>query len=260
MKSFRRAFICELIKALHSKVTLLVAVAASIGPLVSGVFMLILKNPEQAREMGIIGTKARLAGSADWQSLLGMLMQTTIAGSVIFAFMMAWIFGREFSDRTTRLWLAVPTPRSAVVAAKLIVSSGWSAILVVWMFLLGVIMGFIVDIPGFSEGALLDAAISVAVTGLMTIALLLPVAFIASIGRGYLSALGYALLTLAIAQIAGALGWGAVIPWSVPALYCGAAGSSKDLLGVESYIIVALTSLAGLIGTLIWWKQADQTR
>ena len=69
--------------------------------------MIILKDPEQARAMGLIGAKAQLtAGVADWPTFFSMLLQGTAGGgAILFAFITAWVFGREFSDHTAKeLW------------------------------------------------------------------------------------------------------------------------------------------------------------
>src|SRR5262245_48736001 len=62
------------------------------------------------------------------------------------------------------------------------------------------------------------------------------------------------------AQIVAALGWGAWFPWSVPALFSGLAGPRAAQVGLQSYVLVALTCAAGLVGTVAWWHSADQTR
>jgi hypothetical protein len=49
---------------------------------------------------------------------------------------------------------------------------------------------------------------------------------------GFRCPMGFATFTLFIAQIMGVLGWGAVFPWSVPALYSGVAGSQSSGLGI----------------------------
>lgn len=85
-----------------------------------------------------------------------------------------------------------------------------------------------------------------------------PVAFVASYGRGYLPALGFAIFTVFLGQISGVLGWGGYVPWAIPALYSGAAGPRADFLFPGSFPIVIVTSLLGLIATFWWWKTADQ--
>jgi ABC-2 type transport system permease protein len=94
----------------------------------------------------------------------------------------------------------------------------------------------------------------------MTLLLMTPVAFIASMGRGYLPPLGFAVLTIFLAQVIAATGWGDWFPWAVPALFSGAAGARAELMGVHSYILVILAGIAGLAATFYWWRTADQTR
>ena len=64
--------------------------------------MIILKDPDRARQLGLLGPKAQLfGGTADWPSILGLLSQAVaVGGAVLFAFLTAWVFGREFADRT----------------------------------------------------------------------------------------------------------------------------------------------------------------
>ena len=111
--------------------------------MVSGLFMVILKDPEAARSLGLIGTKAQLtAGTADWPTFLGMLGQAVaVGGAVLFAFLTAWVFGREFADRTIRDLLAIPTSRRAVVLAKAIVVAGWGIAISAWVLAVGMAIG-----------------------------------------------------------------------------------------------------------------------
>ena len=101
----------ELLKARRSVAPALTALAFTIAPLVGGLFMYILADPERARRMGLIGQKAQLAGGgSDWTAYFGFLAQAaTVGGFVLFAFVVAWVFGREFSDGTVRYLLALPT-------------------------------------------------------------------------------------------------------------------------------------------------------
>ena len=49
-------------------------------------------------------------------------------------------------------------------------------------------------------------------------------------------------------------------PPATPALYAGMAGPDYADLGWNSYLIVLLTSITGMIATLAWWELADQTK
>ena len=60
MSAFLSALWVENLKARRSKVPWLTALGFSLFPLMGGLFMIILKNPEKALSMGFIGAKARL--------------------------------------------------------------------------------------------------------------------------------------------------------------------------------------------------------
>jgi ABC-2 type transport system permease protein len=261
VSGFPAALYGELLKARRSRVPLVTVLGFSLAPIAAGVFLFILQNPQRARAWGLLGAKAQLTlGAADWPTLIGFLSQATaVGGLVVFAFVAAWVFGREFPDRTVRQLLALPTSRSAIVAAKLTVVGLWCALLTAWIFGLGLAVGTLLGLPGGSPALLRQAIGNLAGTALLTIALQSGAAFLASAGRGYLAPLGFALLTVFLAQILAALGFGGLFPWSVPALYSGVAGPRAGLVGAGGFLAVALTSLAGLVATFLWWRRADQT-
>ena len=185
MNSFRAAFWAEWLKASRSKITPLTAAAFVLLPLVGGLFMLILKNPDQARAMGLIGAKAQLtAGVADWPTYFGILGQgAAIAGAIVFALITAWVFGREFSDRTVKELLALPTPRATIVAAKFVLIALWAQALSLLVFVLGMIIGSAVDIPGWSAELQVSGFVRLMLTGLLTVMLTPFVALFASAGH-----------------------------------------------------------------------------
>lgn len=98
------------------------------------------------------------------------------------------------------------------------------------------------------------------VTACLVIGEIFPIAFFASIGRGYLLPMGIALLGLVLTNIIIYAGWGSFCPWAIAALYAGLAGQREVNLAPVSYLIVIITGLAGIVGTCLWWKFADQAR
>jgi ABC-2 type transport system permease protein len=246
----------------RSRVPLFTSVGFSFVALVDGLFMIIMKDPEAARKMGLISAKAQLlAGTADWPTFFSVLAQAVaVGGAILFAIITIWMFGREFSDHTVKELLALPTSRETIVAAKFVIVAVWTLMLTIFVFLIGLIIGKLVDIPGWSTELLRSAFGDVIGSGMLTILLLPFVALMASAGRGYLPSFGWMILTVAMSQIAAITGWGDWFPWSVPALFSGAAGPRADLLGWYSYAIVILTGLLGLAATFYWWRAADQTR
>jgi len=261
MSALREAFGVELHKSRRSRVPWGIAIGFSLAPLVGGLFMVILKDPETARRLGLLGTKAQLVGgSADWPTYLGLLSQAmAVGGGVLFAFLTAWVFGREFADRTVRNMLALPTSRRMIVSAKALVVVTWGIAISAWITLLGFAVGAAVSIPGFTPQLATGALGTIAVIALMIIGLQATTAFFASAGRGYIPPLAWAVLTMAVAQILAVLGHGAVFPWAVPAIVSGAAGPEGEVASLASYLIVAITVAIGLAATVTWWERADQT-
>jgi ABC-type transport system involved in multi-copper enzyme maturation permease subunit len=267
MTTFLTAFWAESLKAFRSKVPLATVLGFSIFPIVGGVFMLIMKDPEKARAMGLIGAKAQLlsGGSVDWQSYLDFLsVGTAGAGVIFFAFIVAWVFGREFSDHTVKELLAIPTRRETIVGAKFLLAILWMQALGLLVFLLGLAVGAAISLPGGSSEVVWTSFGSLMLSTFLT-ALLTPlVALFASAGRGYLPPLAWAFATLGAAQIAGLMGWGDRFPWAVPGMismmFSVVYGQKAEGVGIHSYVLVVLTSLIGIAATIAWWRNADQSK
>ena len=94
--------------------------------------------------------------------------------------------------------------------------------------------------------------------GILVLALQPVTALFASVGRGYIPGLAWAVLTVAAAQVMAVLGWGAAFPWAVPALVSGAGGAAVGDVPSASLVLVAATGLLGLAAVAWWWRRADQ--
>ena len=262
MNNFSAALFAETLKMRRSKVPLISAIGYSMAPLAGGLFMIILKDPEAARAMGLISAKAQLmVGVADWSSFLGFLAQAVAAGGmVLFSILTIWVFGREFSDHTVKELLALPTSRETIVAAKFTVIVVWSLTMTLLIFGLGLVVGDLLALPGWSTELLNSSFTGILGAAVLTIPLMSFVALLASVGRGYLPPFGWTIFSLVMANLSAILGWGDWFPWAIPGLFSGAAGPRAEQLGPHSYIVLILASLIGLAGTFYWWRNADQTR
>lgn len=262
MNGFLAALWAETLKAYRSKVLLFTVMGFSLIPLAGGLFLIILKDPEAAKSMGLITTKAQITvGAADWPAFFNLLMQAVAAGGVIlFSIIPIWVFGREFSEHTVKELLSLPTSRELIVSAKFLVTAVWALVLTLFLFGMGLLVGHLVVIPGWSTELVQTAFVDMIAGAALTFAMLPFVAFFASLGGGYLLPFGWTFLTLFIAQIMLRLGWGDWFPWSIPALFSGMAGPRAETIGLHSYIVVIVTGLLGSAATFYWWRTADQTR
>ena len=97
-------------------------------------------------------------------------------------------------------------------------------------------------------------------TAFLTVALATTYALAASWGRGYLPAVAALFLTLFIAQIVSAVGYGGWFPWSVPSLLSGVAGPDQATATPAGIASVLLVALAASAATVLWWQHADHDR
>jgi ABC-2 type transport system permease protein len=257
----RTVIATEILKLRRSKVTWLSLLAFSLGPIAGGLFMWIAKEPERAARLGLLGTKADLAGlEASWPALLTLLTQMIgIAGVLLLAVITAYVFGREYADGTAKNLLALPVGRHWFVLAKLVVVLAWWSGLVTCVTAETFAVGWAVGLKGLSPAVaagLADILLAASVAYLLAP----PVAWMALLGRGYLPPLGFALAMLVIGNVLGATGWGRWFPWSIVPLFAGVAGPREETLAPGSLLVVGLTFLAGVTGTLLQLRWADNTQ
>ena len=249
----------ELRKAIRSRMPLWTALGSLFMPLGIAFLIFVAKNPEISQKLGLVSAKANLMAysATDWPAYLRLYGQMIAAGGFfLFVLVISWVFGREFADGTLKDLLAVPVPRSSILLAKFIVVAIWSAGLTMVIFIVGLVMGAIIKLPGGSISVILQGSILLLITAGLVIVVVMPFALFASIGRGYLLPLGMAVLLLMMTNLVAIAGWGEYFPWAVPGLYA----QGKSSLTPISYWIVLLTGLAGMIATYLWWKYADQNR
>jgi len=258
MNSLHTAFITECMKLRRSRIFWITVVIFSIIPLMMGLMIFVAKHPEMAAKLGMVGTKALLFGKNDWAGYFGLLIQSIVSvGYIGFGFVTSWIFGREYSDRTMKDILALPISRSSIVVAKFLVVIIWCALLTFILFAVGVLIGQIIDISGWSMHVLSTYATKFFTTAFLTLFLCTPVAFFASYGRGVIAPLGFVILTMVMAQFIGLVGLGPYFPWAIPGVYTAPAGTEGMQLVFSSYIILVLTNAVGFVGTIAWWRFAD---
>jgi ABC-2 type transport system permease protein len=257
MKTLANMIWVELRKVLRSRVPYFTALGFLMMPLIGALLIFIFKDPQLARKLGLLGVKASLVlVTADWTGYLTLLVEfTALGGFFFFCLAISWTFGREFTDGTLKDLLAVPVPRFNIILAKFIVSALWCTGLIVETTIVGVMLGAVIQLPGGSPAVILHGTGLLAVTAVMSITLTMPFGFFASVGRGYLLPIGIAILTLILGNLSITLGWGEYFPWAVPALVL-----QEARITPFSYGLVVLTGLAGVAGTYLWWKYADQNR
>ncbi|MHC1774937.1 MAG: ABC transporter permease [Lentimicrobium sp.] len=258
MKNLAAALSVELIKTRKSKILPATLLVFAFIPLMMGLMMFVARNPEIAAKLGMIGTKAKLFGENDWTGYFALLSQMIASiGLIGSGFVTAWVFSREYSDRTLKDILALPVPRSSIASAKLVVVMGWFLLLALILYGVGVILGLLMHLPGWSEQLFVQFTGRYLATSLLTLLLSSPVAFLSGYSRGIVAPLGFVILTMIAAQFAGLIGFGPYFPWAIPGLFSVAVDAPGFRVQAASYIILCLTFVFCWWATLQWWNHAD---
>ena len=222
-------------------------------PLGIAFLIFVARNPEISQKLGLVSAKANLIAysATDWPTYLGLFGQIIAAGGfILFILIISWMFGREFADGTLKDMLAVPVQRSSILLAKFIVVAVWSAGLSLVIFIAGLVMGTLIQLPGGSLQVIFQGSARLVVTACLIIALVLPFAFFASVGRGYLLPIGVAVLTLMMTNLVAIAGWGEYFPWAVPGLY----RARKKPPAAGQLLDRDFDRSGGDVGTYLWWK------
>lgn len=255
MKNMLAAIWSESLKVTRSKVFYFTFIFFAIVPIMFGLMGFIQNNPELVYSISLIGSGVTLDGTVDWTSYLGNLNQGVAgAGIVGFAFVASWIFGREYADRTIKDLLSLPVSRSWIVLSKFIVMFIWCVLLSLFMFLIGIVVGIVINLNGLSVEILIHGFNIFIVTSILAIIISTPAAFLANYTRGYLLPIAFAILTIIIGNFIGIVGLTQYYPWALPTAY-----QHAGYLGTKSLIILCFTGFLGLLGTFAWWRYADQT-
>ena len=261
--TFPRVLATEFLKLRRCKVTWLSLAALSLGPLAIALFMWIVREPGRARQLGLLGTKADLSGiSATWSSYFSMLtLIVGMGGLLLLAFIVAFVFAREYVEGTAKNLLALPVGRHWFVLAKLVVAGAWWALLVAAVIVETFLVGFAMALPGFSAATATGAVRDVIVVAAVVYMLAPVVAWIATLARGYMAPLGFALAMLVLAQVFGKTGWGPWFPWSIVASFVGSVGQRViTSIAPVSIVVVLLTFLAGIAATIAQLRYADNAQ
>ena len=243
----------ETLKLKRSPVGVIATLAIVVGmiALLSGITAGVAGgNPEMIAQAGP-------AAALDWGGLLAGAHQITAVAAVLgFGVVLAWMFAREFTDGTISGLFALPISRNRIALAKLTVYAIWvvltSTVLAIAVFVLGLLLGYGTPQPETWAGigrlwalALLSAGITV------------PAAWIATLARSLLAAVGTTIALVVVAQIGALAGAGAWMPLAAPGLWAMSEGTAVTLMQLLLTVAVGLTFA---VLTFIAWTRLQLDR
>ena len=259
---FGQVVATEFLKLRRSKVTWFSLVALSMGPFGVALFMWIVREPGRAAQLGLLGTKADLSGlEATWPSYFSMLtLMVGIGGMLLLAFIVAYVFGREYAEGTAKNLLALPVGRQTFVLAKFVVTAVWWVVLVAAVVIESLVLGLALGLPDFSTGLAISAVRNALLAAGFAYLLAPIVAWITTVGRGYMAPIAFAVAMLALGNIMAKTGWAVWFPWSIVPLLIGVVGRPVQTLPPGSFIVLALTFTAGIAATIWQFIYADNNQ
>jgi len=208
---------------------------------------------------GAVADKARamLVGEG-WAGYLGAVDQIAAAAMFVGAgVVVAWMFGREHADRTFAALFALPVPRATVATAKFIVLSGWAIVLSALVAIVTTGLGLVVDVGPFAIATQGPGIVRLFGIALSTTGLALTIGWVASVGRGYLPAIGAVVLILGAAQVSVLFGTGGWFPFAVPGLLAVTGSDGIPPVNAMQIALVPLTAGLGILATVQWWRHAE---
>lgn len=259
LKSFAALLETESIKMIKSKLPYVLTAAFSLAPIMGAIFAVVLSDKELLEANSALAAKAQMTGfGANWEGYLGLLSHAVgVGGLIVFGFLSAWCFGREFAEGTAKELMTLPLPRVMIVLAKLLVIISASILMTIFIVVLGIVISILLGLPGFSASILLSALAKTFTVTLLVSLLSFPAAFAACAGRGYLVPLGFIILMVVLGQIVGALGYGAYFPWALPAIYSGLIGNGS--ISPAAFAVFFATGALGFVALLFQWSRAEQS-
>jgi ABC-2 type transport system permease protein len=227
---------CEALKVLRSSVFWIVFITFSIMPIMLG-----LVTYNNAVDTG-------------WQLYLTDLLGSITAILMIgFSFTSCWVFGREYTDKTISELLVKPVSKLYVVLSKFIIIFLWDVLMAFFMFAVVCIMGIVIGLNGGTWLLIVNSFLTFMAASLLTMVVSTISALLANVSKGYLAPIGLAFLIVVISNVVAQTGFGAYFPWTIPALFI-----SNVPLGIASIVILAITGIIGFVGTVAWWRFAEQ--
>lgn len=160
-----------------------------------------------------------------WVALFAGSTQISANAAVIGGgVLLGWFVGREFVQGTIVGLFALPIARSTIMLAKLVMYGLWITAVSVGLPLVLIAIGSALGFGAVDPALAVKQALVMALSGLIA----LPSAWIATLSRGYIGAIGAMAILLVIATVGAVSGSGGWLPPAAPGLWAATGSASMD--------------------------------
>ncbi len=201
---------------------------------------------------------AALLVGEGWVGYLGLVDQVAAVALFLGAgVVVAWAFGREHVDRTFPSLFALPVSRRGIAAAKFAVLGAWVLFLGVVICLVALALGIVGGVEPFEAEVVVSGLWRLLAICIGAGLLSLTMGYVASVGRGYLPAIGALIVLVAAAQVSVLFGTGGWFAFAVPGLMAVAGVEGVPNLNAIQLVLVPALAAAGVWATVRWWRKAE---
>ncbi|MCZ8520903.1 MULTISPECIES: ABC transporter permease [Paenibacillus] len=179
-----------------------------------------------------------------------------LIGTLLYGVITAYLFHREYAEDTLKNLLTVPVPRGNLMVSKLILLFFWIMVLTLTAWGLTLLAGLLAGAEGLHEEVLLRSLKQYAAGGSLLFLLSTPTMFVTLLFRNYVPTIIFtSVVTMGNVALANRE-YKALFPWS--AVHVIASGGEAGAYPISSsYLAIVLTSLAGFLAALVYFKRED---
>lgn len=176
---------------------------------------------------------------------------------LLFAIIMAYLFGREYNEHTLKMMLTIPISRGKFLLSKYLMFLIWVLILTVVTSLSTMIFGFAAGLTGFTISLLINSFAQLLFANLLLFLTFSPFVFISLFVTNMVPAMvGGASLTLVNMLVYGQ-NWAPYVPWVCPYLISSGEIADYGINMLLPYGLVFATFIVGIVISYLYFTKKD---
>ena len=187
-----------------------------------------------------------------WSAYFTNTMNTISTGGLFgFGLVAIWLYGREFVDGTISGLFGLPVKRSTIAIAKFVVFLIWALLTTEFLGLLLIVIGKILGLGPIDADAIAAIGKYVAVS-MLTAALCIPFAYVATLTKDYLASIGSILGVVILTSVIAATPLGLWFPYSAPGFWVAGIIGADGAIPPQLFLIPAVSILFAYLTVSKW--------
>ncbi|SFE44862.1 bacitracin transport system permease protein [Paenibacillus catalpae] len=174
----------------------------------------------------------------------------------LYSVVIAYLFGREYIEDTLKNLLTIPVTRTSIILSKMLLLLLWIYLLTLEAWVVTFVFGLLLQFKGLTMDLMLDSLIEYMIGATLLAVLSTPIVLIVTIMKSYVPAIIASIAITLVNLLVFNSDYRALNPWS--AVFDIAHDSLSSVYpAAVTYSIIALTSITGLVITLIYFRKVD---